>query len=62
MAIRIISFCAGALLGAGSAAFTFYISHSDIRWSIVSLAALTMGVLAFVFGRLFWEHFGDLLP
>jgi hypothetical protein len=62
MALRIISFFCGALFGGGSAVFTFYLQHSDIWWSIVGLAALVMGVLAFVFGRLFWEHAGDLWP
>jgi hypothetical protein len=62
MAIRIISFFCGALFGAGSTVLAFYLDHSDIWWSIVSLAALVMGVLAFLFGRLFWENIGDLLP
>ena len=62
MATRIISFFAAAFLGAGSTVLAFYLDNSDIWWSIVSIVALVMGVLAFWLGKLFWEHFGDIMP
>lgn len=62
MVIRIISFIIGALFGAAGALIGFWSQHSEIWWSIVSLAALVMGVLAVAFGRKFWETAIGLWP
>ncbi len=51
MAIRIISFLGGVILGGGGAILSF----NPPRWGIVGLVALITGLLAALFARKFWD-------
>jgi hypothetical protein len=63
MAIRILSFFCGALLGGGGAVVIFhFVEKAPVHWGIVGLAAGVMGLLAVLFGRKFWEAIGGLWP
>jgi hypothetical protein len=63
MAFRIISFLAGGLFGTIGAIIAFHwFEKTEIRWGIVGLAALLMGILAAAFGKRFWGTAVGLWP
>jgi hypothetical protein len=63
MAIRIISFLAGAIFGAVASLVVFHVIEDSLaQWGIIALAAPLMGLLAALFGRKLWDVALNLWP